>query len=129
MKKGCGDMLNIDLMDVLDNAVSVISYEFDEDTYHVDVIGGISVKEDVLRDVLGNQFSEETLMELVDVLNDSTREVSEFIKDTDDRYVGLTDMVYDWEARLLDNNEIWIEVSVVDFYYDAAERISYMRGL
>lgn len=122
-------MAKIDLMDVLDVAVSAIAYEFDEDTYHVDVIGGISISESAMRDVLGGTVDEDTLYEIVDLLNDSTREVSEFIKDTDDRYVGLTDMVYDWEARLLDNNEIWIEVSVVDFYYDAAERITYMMGL
>ena len=122
-------MAKIDLMDVLDVAVSVISYEFDEDTYNVDVIGGISISESDIQGVLGGTVDEDTLYEIVDLLNDSTREVSEFIKDTDDRYVGLSDMVYDWEARLLDNNEIWIEVRVVDFYYDAAERITYMMGL
>lgn len=128
-RKGVVILAKIELQEILEVAVSKISYEFDEDTYSVDVIGGISISESALKELLGPYFYEDVTYDIADEINDASRVVTEYIQDADDRYVGLTEMVYDWEAQVLDNNEIWVSIEVVDFRYDPAERISYILNM
>lgn len=117
------------LQDLLDGAEAQISYEFDEDSYELDVYGGVSITDDVIRSVFGDVVTDELKYEIADAIRDDVRVVGSYIKDVDDCYVGLQDIVHDWSVFLLDTGEIWIEVSVVDFHYDAAERITYLMGL